>query len=71
MKAFIITLILATLISGSVFITSVDAARRSRSEYDQPPAHNYSDGSWRCYPYCPGGYYEGRPLREWLKPDGW
>jgi hypothetical protein len=36
-----------------------------RSDSDQ------SDGSWQCYPYCQGGTYEGRPVREWMKPDGW
>ena len=23
------------------------------------------------YPYCDGGTYEGRPVREWMKPDRW
>lgn len=30
-----------------------------------------SKGSWQCYPYCDGGTYEGRPVREWMKPDRW
>jgi hypothetical protein len=70
MKTFFAALALATLIGGSAFVTSADAARRSVPEYDQPRAHD-SDGSWQCYPYCTGGTYEGRPVREWLKPDGW
>jgi hypothetical protein len=71
MKTLFAALALATLIAGPAFVTSADAARRSVPEYDQPRANRDSDGSWRCYPYCPGGTYEGRPVREWLKPDGW
>jgi hypothetical protein len=71
MKTFVTTLALATLIGGSVFVTSADAARRSAREHDQPRARRDSDGSWQCYPYCPGGTYEGRPVREWMRPGGW
>ena len=67
MKTLFAALALATLIAGPAFVTSADAARRSVPEYDQPRANHDSDGSWRCYPYCPGGTYEGRPVREWLK----
>ena len=61
----------STIEQANQQVTSADAARRSVPEYDQPRARRDSDGSWRCYPYCPGGTYEGRPVREWLKPDGW
>jgi xanthosine utilization system XapX-like protein len=71
MKTLFAALALATLIAGPAFVTSADAAQRSVPEYDQPRANRDSDGSWRCYPYCAGGTYEGRPVREWLKPDGW
>ena len=62
MKTFFAALALATLIGGSAFVTSADAARRSVPEYDQPRARRDSDGSWQCYPYCAGGTYEGRPV---------
>jgi hypothetical protein len=62
---------LAALMIGSVFLTSADAARRVAPTYEQPRAQRNSGGSWRCYPYCDGGTYEGRPVREWLKPDRW
>ena len=71
MKTLFAALALATLIAGPAFVTSADAARWSVPEYDQPRANRDSDGSWQCYPYCAGGTYEGRPVREWLKPDGW
>jgi hypothetical protein len=71
MKTFFAALALAALIGGPAFVTSADAARRSVPDYDQPRARRDSDGSWQCYPYCAGGTYEGRPVREWLKPDGW
>jgi hypothetical protein len=63
MKTSVAALALATLIAVSAFAPAANAARRS--DDDQ------SDGSWQCYPYCQGGTYEGRPVREWLKPDGW
>lgn len=62
MKRSAAALILATLIAVT-FAPAANAARRSDSDQ--------SDGSWQCYPYCQGGTYEGRPVREWMKPDGW
>jgi hypothetical protein len=55
-------LALATLIAIPAFTQPAAAASESRRD---------SDGSWQCYPYCDGGTYEGRPVREWMKPDGW
>jgi len=72
MKAFIAALTFATLIAGTAFVTSADAARRSASDYYQTRVRRGSGGgSWQCYPYCEGGTYEGRPVREWMKPDRW
>ena len=71
MKTFITALALATLITASGFAPSANAARRSVPEYDQSRARRDSEGSLQCYPYCQGGTSEGRPIREWLKPDGW
>ena len=71
MRTFVAAVGLAALMIGSVFLTSADAARRVAPAYDQPRAQRNSGGSWRCYPYCDGGTYEGRPVREWLKPDRW
>ena len=71
MHTFVAAVGLAALMIGSVFLTSADAARRVAPAYDQPRAQRNSGGSWRCYPYCDGGTYEGRPVREWLKPDRW
>ena len=71
MHTFVAAVGLAALMFGSVFLTSADAARRVAPAYDQPRAQRNSGGSWRCYPYCDGGTYEGRPVREWLKPDRW
>ena len=71
MPTFVAAVGLAALMIGSVFLTSADAARRVAPAYDQPRTQRNSGGSWRCYPYCDGGTYEGRPVREWLKPDRW
>ena len=71
MHTFVAAVGLAALMIGSVFLTSADAARRVAPAYEQPRAQRNSGGSWRCYPYCDGGTYEGRPVREWLKPDRW
>ena len=71
MKTFIPALALATLIAASAFAPSANAARRSVPQYDQSRARRDSDGSWQCYPYCQGGTYKGRPVREWLRPGGW
>ena len=71
MHTFVAAVGLAALMIGSVFLTSADAARRVAPAYDQPRTQRNSGGSWRCYPYCDGGTYEGRPVREWLKPDRW
>jgi hypothetical protein len=62
MKIPITALALATFIAIPAFTQPVVAASQSRHD---------SDGSWQCYPYCDGGTYEGRPVREWMKPDGW
>jgi Spy/CpxP family protein refolding chaperone len=67
MKRSAAALVLATLIAVT-FAPAANAARRS--DNDGPRAHE-SGGSWQCYPYCQGGTYEGRPVREWMKPDGW
>ena len=71
MHTFVAAVGLAALMIGSVFLTSADAARRLAPRYEQPRAQRNSGGSWQCYPYCEGGTYEGRPVREWLKPDRW
>ncbi len=71
MKAFIAALTFATLIAGTAFVTSADAARRSAPNYSQTRVRRDSGGSWQCYPYCEGGTYEGRPVSEWMKPDRW
>lgn len=71
MHTLVVAVGLAALMIGSVFLTSADAARRVAPTYEQPRAQRNSGGSWRCYPYCEGGTYEGRPVREWLKPDRW
>ena len=71
MKAFIAALTFATLIAGTAFVTSADAARRSAPNYYQTRVRRDSGGSWQCYPYCEGGTYEGRPVSEWMKPDRW
>jgi hypothetical protein len=54
---------------GQLFKDSRGQAGRRR--YDQERARRVSDGSWQCYPYCQGGTYQGRPVREWLRPGGW
>jgi hypothetical protein len=81
MKTLIIALALATLIAVPAFAQSAGAAPKARRGFDQSPARRdsdqsparrrASDGSWQCYPYCDGGTYEGRPVREWMKPDRW
>ena len=71
MKVFIPALALAILITASAFAPSAYAARRSVPQYDQERARRDSGGSWQCYPYCQGGTYQGRPVREWLRPGGW
>lgn len=68
-RMFVEALFLAALL-GSTLLVSADAAPRRAREYDQPQRRE-SGGSWQCYPYCSGGTYEGRPLREWMKPDSW
>jgi hypothetical protein len=68
MKTSLTALAFATLIAVSAFTSAANAARRS--DYDPPRSHE-SDGSWQCYPYCAGGTYDGRPVREWMKPDSW
>ena len=68
---------LTTILAFSTFVVALgpvhaaNAAHRSAPDYDQSRAYSKSDGSWWCYPYCTAGTYEGRPLREWFKPDGW
>jgi hypothetical protein len=62
MKSLTATLALAALLAALGSVPAANAARQSNHE---------SDGSWQCYPYCQGGTYEGRPVREWLKPDSW
>jgi hypothetical protein len=69
MKIPITALALATLIAVPAFTQPVVAASQSR--HDSSQSRHDSDGSWQCYPYCDGGTYEGRPVREWMKPDGW
>ena len=66
MKTFATALALATIIGGSAFVTTANAAPRSVPNHDQLSAQRSSDGSWQCYPYCPGGTYEGRPVEEWM-----
>jgi hypothetical protein len=71
MKMLITALALATLIAVPTFTESAAAAPKARRGSDQSPARRASDGSWQCYPYCDGGIYEGRPVREWLRPGRW
>jgi hypothetical protein len=71
MKYSIMILALLTIVVSLGFVPAANAARRSAQNYDRPSASRQSSGSWQCYPYCEGGTYEGRPVREWLKPDRW
>jgi hypothetical protein len=71
MKHPIMTLVLLTIVLSIGVVPAATAARRSAQNYDQRSAPRQSGGSWQCYPYCEGGTYEGRPVREWLKPDRW
>jgi hypothetical protein len=83
MKTLITALALAALIAVPAFAQSAAAApkarrdsdqsraRRDSRDSDQSRARRDSNGSWQCYPYCDGGTYEGRPVREWMKPDRW
>jgi hypothetical protein len=66
MTAITIKHVLGCGLGGSVFVTTANAAPRSVPNHDQLSAQRNSDGSWQCYPYCPGGTYEGRPVEEWL-----
>jgi hypothetical protein len=67
MKMFIT--VLAVLMGVAASAQSV--AAKSRRDFHQSRARSESKGSWQCYPYCDGGTYEGRPVREWMKPDRW
>jgi hypothetical protein len=71
MKTFIPALAFAALVAVPVFAPAANAARRFVPQYNQSVDRRDSGGSWQCYPYCPGGTFEGRPVREWLKPDRW
>ena len=71
MKYSMMILALLTIVLCVGFDAAANAARRSAQNYDQPRTSRQSGGSWQCYPYCDGGTYEGRPVREWLKPDRW
>jgi hypothetical protein len=70
-KVLITVMILAILIEVPAFARSATAPPQSRRDYDQSRPRRDSGGSWRCYPYCEGGTFEGRPVREWMKPDRW
>jgi hypothetical protein len=61
--------VLAVLMGVTASAQSV--AAKSRRDFNQSQARSKSKGSWQCYPYCDGGTYEGRPVREWMKPDRW
>ena len=69
MKTFITVLAVSALIGVTASAQSV--AAKSRRDFNQSQARSKSKGSWQCYPYCDGGTYEGRPVREWMKPDRW
>jgi len=71
MKSLTAVLALATFLVALGSVPAANAARRSVPRYDQYRAYRDPGGSWQCYPYCEGGTYEGRPVREWLKPDSW
>jgi hypothetical protein len=80
MKTLIPALALAALIAVPAFAQSAAAAPKARRDFDQSQVRRDSDqsrtrrdsnGSWQCYPYCDGGTYEGRPVREWLRPGRW
>jgi hypothetical protein len=47
------------------------SGRELQQSFNQSQARSKSKWSWQCYPYCDGGTYEGRPVREWMKPDRW
>jgi hypothetical protein len=61
--------VLAVLMGVTASAESV--AAKSRRDFNQSQARSKSKWSWQCYPYCDGGTYEGRPVREWMKPDRW
>ena len=69
MKTFIIVLAVSALMGVTASTQSV--AAKSRRDFNQPRARSEYKGSWQCYPYCDGGTYQGRPVREWMKPDRW
>jgi hypothetical protein len=60
MKMFITAL--AVLMEVTASAQSV--AAKSRRDFNQSQARSKSKGSWQCYPYCDGGTYEGRPVRD-------
>ena len=66
MKSLITVLVVATFVVALGSVPRANAARRSTPNYDQSRMHRDTGGSWQCYPYCDGGTYEGRPVREWL-----
>jgi hypothetical protein len=71
MKALITAVALAVLMVGPALAESAIIFVQSSRDYAQQQSRRNSGGSWRCYPYCDGGTYEGRPVREWMKPDRW
>ena len=63
---------LATGLAFAVFVAALGPVPAANAARRYAPNYAYSRGSSQCYPYCPTGpYYKGRPLSEWLKPDGW
>jgi hypothetical protein len=75
MKTFIAMKTFITVSAGfalmAVTASAQSVAAKSRRDFNQSQARSKSKGSWQCYPYCDGGTYEGRPVREWMKPDRW
>jgi len=56
MKTLITALTFATLIAAPALVQQANAAPRDQGDY-------YGQNS--------GGTYQGYPLRDWYRPDGW
>jgi hypothetical protein len=71
-KVLITVVALAVLIVEPARAESAIAFVQSGRDYTaQPGASRDSGGSWQCYPYCGGGTYQRRPVREWMRPSRW
>jgi hypothetical protein len=72
MKVLMTVMALAVLIVEPARAESPIAFVQSGRDYTaQPGASRDTRGSWQCYPYCGGGTYQRRPVREWMRPSRW